>query len=62
LHRRRARLFAARDLPQPLFWISLGRFVHRCHTMNHEELGMMQIVEVYAPREAGWRRRLPVPA
>ena len=25
-----------------------GRFVHHCHMMNHEELGMMQIVEVYA--------------
>jgi FtsP/CotA-like multicopper oxidase with cupredoxin domain len=26
-----------------------GRFVHHCHMMNHEELGMMQVVEVYAP-------------
>ena len=25
-----------------------GRFVHHCHMMNHEELGMMQVVEVYA--------------
>jgi hypothetical protein len=24
-----------------------GRFVHHCHMMNHEELGMMQVVEVY---------------
>jgi FtsP/CotA-like multicopper oxidase with cupredoxin domain len=23
-----------------------GRFVHHCHMMNHEELGMMQVVEV----------------
>lgn len=26
-----------------------GRFVHHCHMMNHEELGMMQVVEVYEP-------------
>jgi FtsP/CotA-like multicopper oxidase with cupredoxin domain len=26
-----------------------GRFVHHCHMMNHEELGMMQVVEVHAP-------------
>ncbi len=26
-----------------------GRFVHHCHMMNHEELGMMQVVEVYSP-------------
>ncbi|HKF63738.1 MAG TPA: multicopper oxidase domain-containing protein [Dongiaceae bacterium] len=26
-----------------------GRFVLHCHMMNHEELGMMQIVEVYKP-------------
>jgi len=26
-----------------------GRFVLHCHMMNHEELGMMQIVEVYDP-------------
>jgi FtsP/CotA-like multicopper oxidase with cupredoxin domain len=26
-----------------------GRFVFHCHMMNHEELGMMQVVEVYAP-------------
>jgi len=26
-----------------------GRFVLHCHMMNHEELGMMQIVEVYQP-------------
>jgi FtsP/CotA-like multicopper oxidase with cupredoxin domain len=25
-----------------------GRFVNHCHMMNHEELGMMQVVEVYA--------------
>jgi FtsP/CotA-like multicopper oxidase with cupredoxin domain len=25
-----------------------GRFVHHCHMMNHEELGMMEVVEVYA--------------
>ena len=25
-----------------------GRFVLHCHMMNHEELGMMQIIEVYA--------------
>jgi FtsP/CotA-like multicopper oxidase with cupredoxin domain len=25
-----------------------GRFVHHCHMMNHEELGMMQVVEVVA--------------
>jgi FtsP/CotA-like multicopper oxidase with cupredoxin domain len=25
-----------------------GRFVHHCHMMNHEELGMMQVVEVSA--------------
>jgi FtsP/CotA-like multicopper oxidase with cupredoxin domain len=25
-----------------------GRFVLHCHMMNHEELGMMQVVEVYA--------------
>jgi FtsP/CotA-like multicopper oxidase with cupredoxin domain len=25
-----------------------GRFVYHCHMMNHEELGMMQVVEVYA--------------
>jgi FtsP/CotA-like multicopper oxidase with cupredoxin domain len=24
-----------------------GRFVLHCHMMNHEELGMMQVVEVY---------------
>ena len=24
-----------------------GRFVHHCHMMNHEELGMMEVVEVY---------------
>jgi FtsP/CotA-like multicopper oxidase with cupredoxin domain len=24
-----------------------GRFVHHCHMMNHEELGMMQVVEVF---------------
>ena len=24
-----------------------GKFVLHCHMMNHEELGMMQIVEVY---------------
>jgi FtsP/CotA-like multicopper oxidase with cupredoxin domain len=23
-----------------------GRFVMHCHMMNHEELGMMQVVEV----------------
>ena len=26
-----------------------GRFVLHCHMMNHEELGMMQLVEVYDP-------------
>jgi FtsP/CotA-like multicopper oxidase with cupredoxin domain len=26
-----------------------GRFVLHCHMMNHEELGMMQVVEVYKP-------------
>ena len=26
-----------------------GRFVHHCHMMNHEELGMMQVVEVFNP-------------
>ena len=26
-----------------------GKFVLHCHMMNHEELGMMQIVEVYDP-------------
>jgi len=26
-----------------------GRFVLHCHMMNHEEVGMMQIVEVYKP-------------
>ena len=26
-----------------------GRFVLHCHMMNHEELGMMQVVEVYTP-------------
>jgi FtsP/CotA-like multicopper oxidase with cupredoxin domain len=26
-----------------------GKFVLHCHMMNHEELGMMQIVEVYQP-------------
>ncbi len=26
-----------------------GRFVVHCHMMNHEELGMMQVVEVYKP-------------
>jgi FtsP/CotA-like multicopper oxidase with cupredoxin domain len=25
-----------------------GRFVHHCHMMNHEELGMMEVVEVYS--------------
>ena len=25
-----------------------GRFMLHCHMMNHEELGMMQLVEVYA--------------
>ena len=25
-----------------------GRFVLHCHMMNHEELGMMQVVEVYS--------------
>ena len=29
-----------------------GRFVLHCHMMNHEELGMMQVVEVYAPSMA----------
>ena len=24
-----------------------GSFVLHCHMMNHEELGMMQVVEVY---------------
>ncbi len=27
-----------------------GKFVLHCHMMNHEELGMMQIVEVYDPK------------
>jgi FtsP/CotA-like multicopper oxidase with cupredoxin domain len=26
-----------------------GRFMLHCHMMNHEELGMMQVVEVYKP-------------
>lgn len=26
-----------------------GRYVLHCHMMNHEELGMMQVVEVYQP-------------
>jgi len=26
-----------------------GKFMLHCHMMNHEELGMMQVVEVYAP-------------
>jgi FtsP/CotA-like multicopper oxidase with cupredoxin domain len=26
-----------------------GRFVLHCHMMNHEELGMMQVIEVYDP-------------
>jgi FtsP/CotA-like multicopper oxidase with cupredoxin domain len=26
-----------------------GKFVLHCHMMNHEELGMMQVVEVYQP-------------
>jgi FtsP/CotA-like multicopper oxidase with cupredoxin domain len=26
-----------------------GKFVLHCHMMNHEELGMMQVVEVYPP-------------
>jgi FtsP/CotA-like multicopper oxidase with cupredoxin domain len=26
-----------------------GRFMLHCHMMNHEELGMMQVVEVYEP-------------
>jgi FtsP/CotA-like multicopper oxidase with cupredoxin domain len=26
-----------------------GRFMLHCHIMNHEELGMMQMVEVYKP-------------
>ena len=29
-----------------------GRFVLHCHILNHEDLGMMQLVEVYDPREA----------
>ena len=28
-----------------------GRFVLHCHMMNHEELGMMQVVEVYADNQ-----------
>jgi len=28
-----------------------GRFMLHCHMMNHEEMGMMQVVEVYADRE-----------
>jgi FtsP/CotA-like multicopper oxidase with cupredoxin domain len=30
-----------------------GRFVLHCHMMNHEELGMMQIVEVVPPKRTG---------
>jgi FtsP/CotA-like multicopper oxidase with cupredoxin domain len=26
-----------------------GRFVLHCHILNHEDLGMMQLVEIYAP-------------
>jgi FtsP/CotA-like multicopper oxidase with cupredoxin domain len=26
-----------------------GLFVLRCHIFNHEDLGMMQLVEVHAP-------------
>ena len=25
-----------------------GRYVLHCHMMNHEEMGMMQVVEVYS--------------
>jgi FtsP/CotA-like multicopper oxidase with cupredoxin domain len=25
-----------------------GRYVLHCHMLNHEELGMMQVVEVYS--------------
>ncbi|MGO9849593.1 MAG: multicopper oxidase domain-containing protein [Methylocella sp.] len=25
-----------------------GKYMLHCHMMNHEELGMMQVVEVYA--------------
>jgi len=28
--------------------IAMKRFVLHCHMMNHEELGMMQVVEVVA--------------
>jgi FtsP/CotA-like multicopper oxidase with cupredoxin domain len=30
-----------------------GRFMLHCHMMNHEEMGMMQLVEVYAEPDAG---------
>jgi hypothetical protein len=35
-----------------------GRYVHHCHMMNHEELGMMQVVEVCMHREASQPRGL----
>jgi FtsP/CotA-like multicopper oxidase with cupredoxin domain len=28
-----------------------GKFVLHCHMMNHEDLGMMQVVEVYAANQ-----------
>jgi FtsP/CotA-like multicopper oxidase with cupredoxin domain len=28
-----------------------GRFALHCHMMNHEDLGMMQVVEVYADNQ-----------
>jgi FtsP/CotA-like multicopper oxidase with cupredoxin domain len=34
-----------------------GRFMLHCHMMNHEEMGMMQVVEVYADTHAEAERR-----
>jgi FtsP/CotA-like multicopper oxidase with cupredoxin domain len=34
-----------------------GRFVHHCHIFNHEDIAMMQLVEVYTCNR---RRRSPI--
>ena len=39
-----------------------GKFVYHCHILNHEDNGMMGLVEVVAPRRAdapGRRARAP---
>jgi hypothetical protein len=34
------------DYPNAI--LMAGKYMLHCHMMNHEELGMMQVVEVYA--------------